>query len=142
MKLKKKTFIMLGLLLCLVFAFGITGRAETSKFDVTVTKNKPYPDPLSKRTIKGDYENRFYVTPTSFSNTGEIRGFSRTVDDYKGTSKEATSYACALKSNAVNVRCDNPYLGSAPKGLYCCLETYWGNSSVTNTLRVQGRYTP
>lgn len=142
MKLKKKTFLILGLLLCLVFAFGITSQATTITFDVTVTKNRPYPDPLSRRAIKSDDEERFYVTPTSFSNTGEIRGFSRTVDDYDNTVQEATSYACALKSNAVNVRCYNPYLGPVPKGLYCCLETYWGNSSVTNTLRVQGRYTP
>lgn len=47
-----------------------------------------------------------------------------------------------MRSNAVNVTVDNPYLGNGPVGQWCCLSTYWGQSSVTNVLRVTGRYTP
>ena len=83
---------------------------------------------------KEDSENRYYVTPTSFSNTGEIRGFSKTLD------WSYTSYPVSMRSNAVNVTVDNPYLGNGPVGQWCCLSTYWGQSSVTNVLRVTGRY--
>ena len=88
------------------------------------------------RSQKEDSENRYYVTPTSFSNTGEIRGFSKTLD------WSNTSYPVSMRSNAVNVTVDNPYLGNGPVGQWCCLSTYWGQSSVTNVLRVTGRYTP
>ena len=53
-----------------------------------------------------------------------------------------TSYPVSMRSNAVNVTVDNPYLGNGPVGQWCCLSTYWGQSSVTNVLRVTGRYTP
>ncbi len=117
---------------------GFTSYANGSyvAFDVTVASNGQHPDPLSPRMIKQDYENRFYATPTWFSNSGEIRGYS------KNLGWTSTSYPVSLNSNAIGVRQDNPYLGDPPTGQYCYLETYWGSSSTTNQLRVLGRYTP
>ena len=137
MKQKKRIFLSLGLLFGLLFAMSVNSYAGYVDFDVTVASSGNHPDPLSPRMIKEDYENRFYVTPTWFSNSGEILGFSRTID------KTRTSYAAIMRSNALNVRVYNPYLGnSAPCGQACCLETYWGSSATTNTLNVIGRYTP
>jgi len=122
--------------LMLFFSFATMTQAGYVNFDVTVAANGNHPDPLSPRMQKEDSENRYYVTPTSFSNTGEIRGFSKTLD------WSNTSYPVSMRSNAVNVTVDNPYLGNGPVGQWCCLSTYWGQSSVTNVLRVTGRYTP
>lgn len=107
-------------------------------FDVTVISNGNHPDPLSPRKTKEDAEGRFYVTPTSFSNTGEVREFSRMLDLTR------TSYPVSMYSNVIHVTLDNPYTGSDDDflGKACCLETYWGQLRVTNTFRVTGRYTP
>ena len=134
--MKRKVLVSMGMCLMLFFSFATMTQAGYVNFDVTVAANGNHPDPLSPRMQKEDSENRYYVTPTSFSNTGEIRGFSKTLD------WSNTSYPVSMRSNAVNVTVDNPYLGNGPVGQWCCPSTYWGQSSVTNVLRVTGRYTP
>lgn len=127
--MKRKVLVSMGMCLMLFFSFATMTQAGYVNFDVTVAANGNHPDPLSPRMQKEDSENRYYVTPTSFSNTGEIRGFSKTLD------WSNTSYPVSMRSNAVNVTVDNPYLGNGPVGQWCCLSTYWGQSSVTNVLR-------
>lgn len=145
--MRKKKLLPLIIMFCMLYAMGITSYAASRAavdFNVTVVKGATVsegvntnPDPYSPRKAKEDNEGRFYVTPTWFSNTGEIRGFSRALDF------TYTSYPVTMRSDALNITVSNPYLGSGiPAGTVCCLETYFGSSPVTNTLNVTGRYHP
>lgn len=100
--------------------------AETVNFDITVPG-----DILSKRAVKKDWEQKFYVTGTSFNKNGTLFCTSIKRSDSSVRSKEASISPGKLSANA-------SYTKLASPGEYYYMTTY----SFTNNLHVLGRYTP
>ena len=100
--------------------------AETVDFNITVPG-----DILSKRAIKADSEQRFYVTGTSFNKTGTLYCTSINRNNSAIRSNIASISPTKLSSSA-------SYRSYAPSGQYYYMTTY---ASVSN-IHVTGRYTP
>jgi hypothetical protein len=100
--------------------------AETVDFNVTVPG-----DILSRRAVKADSEQRFYVTGTLFNKTGTLNCRSINRKDSAIQSKIASISPSHLSSSA-------SYYRNAPSEQYYYMTT---SASVSN-LHVTGRYTP
>ena len=112
--------------------------ADTITFDVTVNKNQINEDNYSRKVYKSGgaaYENRFYVTPTSFPIRNIVNVYSRQENNL-----DLTSYPPSLKPGEENITVSNPYLGDAPAYEIYRLHAYFGGSS--GSARVLGRFTP
>ncbi len=100
--------------------------ADTVRFDVTVPG-----DPKTKRTVKADGEQKFYVTGTYFSTYASLSCRSYQLDNQHIFSK----YAYISKNDPAS---NAKYEKWAASGVYYFMIT---NSSATG-LNVEGRYTP
>lgn len=112
--------------------------ADTITFDVTVNAEKFNEDNYSRKVNKSGgaaYENRFYVTPTSFPIRNIVNVYSRQENNL-----DLTSYPRSLKPGEENISVSNPYLGDAPAYEIYRLHAYFGGSS--GSARVLGRFTP
>lgn len=121
----KRTLCGLVASLCLVGST-VPVFAETVNFDITVPG-----DILSKRAVKADSEQRFYVTGTSFNRTGTLN--CRSINRNNSAIQSSTASISPSKlSNSAS------YYRNAPSGQYYYMTT---SASVSN-LHVTGRYTP
>lgn len=122
-----------------ILACSATVSADTITFDVTVNKDKVNEDNYSRKVNKAGgtvYENRFYVTPTSFPIPNQVQAFSRQENNVN-----KTSYPCTLKPGNENITLSNPYVGNdAPAYQIYRLHAYFGGRS--GSARVLGRFTP
>ena len=109
-----------------VSAFTVPVFAETVDFNVTVPG-----DILSRRAVKADSEQRFYVTGTSFNKTGTLNCRSINRNNSAIQSNTASISPSKLSGSA-------SYRSYAPSGQYYYMTT---SASVPN-LHVTGRYTP
>ncbi|MEF2879376.1 MAG: hypothetical protein U0N90_13255 [Blautia sp.] len=113
--------------------------ADTITFDVTVNAEKFNEDNYSRKVNKSGgaaYENRFYVTPTSFPIRNIVNAYSRQENNIN-----KTSYPCSLKPGKENITMSNPYVGDdAPANQIYRLHAYFGGD--TGSARVLGRFTP
>ncbi|MDO4274812.1 MAG: hypothetical protein Q4D16_14180 [Eubacteriales bacterium] len=100
--------------------------AETVTFNITVPG-----DIISKRALKADSEQRFYVTGTSFSSAGTLYCTSINLNDSTIRSNTASISRSKPSSNA-------SYRKYAPAGQYY----YMSTSASVSGLHVTGRYTP
>ena len=109
-----------------VSSFTVPVFAETVDFNVTVPG-----DILSRRAVKADSEQRFYVTGTSFNKTGTLNCRSINRNNSAIQSNTASISPSKLSGSA-------SYRSYAPSGQYYYMTT---SASVPN-LHVTGRYTP
>lgn len=131
---KKRLLALLALCLCLV-GTGIPARAQTVEFDITVGR-AGNTDPLSKRAMKADNEQKFYVTATGFrKGSGAIRVYSHQLNN-----KNIGSEDVIVSSDNIGRRLCGEYWSGAVSGVYYYMESDW--ESGASTLRVVGRYTP
>lgn len=123
---KLKRFIcMLGATMC-IFGTAFTVGADTIEFNVT-----PPEDPYSYAVRKADWEQNFYVTGTSFSDSGSLFCFSQ-----KTTDNDVCSYSMSITPNYR--RNFAPYKRTAaPNELYELV-----TSASISGMNVRGRYTP
>ncbi len=119
-------------MLC-AFAMGIcvcgaalTVYADTVHFDITM----PH-DTVSKRTMKSDSEQRFYVTGTSFHQNGVLNCESIKLDNDSIRSEVKAISKASPKAKGA-------YLKKAPYNQ----NYYLATSSSTKDLHVCGSYTP
>lgn len=124
MKMKKLLCTMLAALM--VSGMAIPAFAETITFDVTVPG-----DILSRKALKADSEQRFYVTGTGFNKGGTLYCTSVKYEDASVFSHSAAISPYLLKNNAM-------YRKYAEPGKMYYMTT---NASVSG-LHVTGRYTP
>ena len=115
----------------LLAALMITGAAvpvfaETITFDVTIPG-----DFLSRRALKADSEQKFYVSATSFNKPGALQCTSYNLSNSSIYSYMATIRPSKLSDNKI-------YRSTAPAGQYYYMSTW----SATSGLHVTGRYTP
>lgn len=135
--MKKKGLIaVLAVCLC-IMGTEVPAFAQTVNFNITVTKDKKNQDPISKRAVKADKEQNFYVTATGFSATGSIRARSRRI------AGGVVSNDVVLISGAVNTKKSAAYTSTATSGDNYYMEAeYLTGPSSSNSLNVLGRYTP
>lgn len=99
--------------------------AETVPFDITVPG-----DIISKRSVKADSEQRFYVTGTSFNKGGYL---------YCVSSRMHTT----VTSNTATISSGNPASNATYKSYAAPRYDYFMTCSAsTSGLHVLGRYTP
>jgi hypothetical protein len=121
----------------LVLGIGIKASADTIDFNVTVNKSTTNEDPLSKKVTKStDGDTYFYVTPSYFSSTGNIK--VRSIN--KSTPSIRSSYY-SVSSGSINVTNKHAYGVSAPGNVYYYMEADFQSGSASK-LNVKGRYTP
>lgn len=132
---KKRLLALLALCLCLV-GTGIPARAQTVDFNITVRDGGNSPDPISKRAVKADNEQRFYATATGcLQGSGAVKAYSRRLSGgVRSNSLVISSYNIGIRQNAT-------YTSNAPAREYYYMETYW-NSGETRVINLVGRYTP
>lgn len=129
---------MCALALSVLCCTGTIAYADTTKFDITVTKTGYLGDNVSKRINKAGgakYENCFYATPTSFSPAGSIHLKSVQVLD----SSLETGWVIARKKN---VTVSAKYKGKAPANVNYYMKGAYNGSDNGYSLNVVGRYTP
>lgn len=134
--MKKMKICILMVMLILGSSFSVY--ADTITFNVTVNKDKVNEDNYSRKVSKAggtSYENRYYVTPTSFPIRDTVHVFSRQEDNVN-----CTSYPCSLVPGKENITLNNPYTGDAPSGKMYRLHAYFGGKS--GSAQVLGRFTP
>lgn len=120
----KKALCILSATLC-VMGSVITASADTVTFNVT-----PPNDPYSYAVRKADYEQKFYVTGTSFSKSGTLRCKS-------GRAGQGSSSYTAYISSGSRASSASYTSYAYPNYTY---EMF--SSSSTSGLNVTGRYTP
>ena len=107
-------------------AFTVPVFAETVDFSVTVPA-----DILSRRAVKADSEQRFYVTGTSFNKTGRL--------DCRSINRKNSAIQSGIASiSPSHLSSSASYYRNAPSRQYYYMTT---SASVSN-LHVTGRYTP
>ena len=107
-------------------AFTVPVFAETVDFSVTVPG-----DILSRRAVKADSEQRFYVTGTSFNKTGRL--------DCRSINRKNSAIQSGIASiSPSHLSSSASYYRNAPSRQYYYMTT---SASVSN-LHVTGRYTP
>jgi len=128
---------------CMILGFylsmlmGTVVSAETITFDIRVNRNITNVDPLSRRAYKtDDGDDCFYVTPTYFSCTGNIK-----VRSVNYSSPSIRSPYKTISSGSVDVWDYYYYNCYAPGGCDYYLEADYGSAS-TDSMRMMGRYTP
>lgn len=122
----------------MLVANSVAVHADTITFDVTVNKAEINEDNYSRKVNKAGgsaYENRFYVTPTSFPVRNVVNVYSRQENNVN-----CTSYARSLEPGKENITVSNPYVGDAPAYQIYRLHAYFGGNS--GSARVLGRFTP
>lgn len=138
--MKKKIWMMMFVMI-LSISFVIPASADTVAFDITVNSQTAgaSTDPYSKRVLKAGgsaYENKYYVTPTSASNSTSICVFSIRVKK-----PELTSEPIKIGKSNLNRTKSSIYDGKANANVYYHLNSYLAASS-TGKVRIKGRYTP
>lgn len=109
-----------------VFGTALSAYADTVHFSITVPG-----DVISKRTLKADSEQKFYVTGTEFHQSGDMSCVSAKVKDPSIRSKYAI---ISSKDPASSAR----YESYADYNEYY----YMSASSTINGYHACGRYTP
>lgn len=124
---KMKRWIAFILVVASLMASSISVMADTVEFDITVPG-----DIISKKTSKGDTEQKFYVTGTSFSNNNTLMCISVQIENPNIQSNTASIASSRVSANA-------SYSTYAKDGVnyYMTTRTYQNTN-----LRVTGRYTP
>lgn len=136
---KKVKRMSCGLVLaaCLVGTAAPMVHAATSEYTFTVSSNPSLnTDTKSKRTVKADSEQKYYVRTTSFDARGTIYVHSRKLDE------TVSSTELDLRSGSVNSLKSAYYTSYAPYNAYYYLKARFGASADGNHLTVTGRYTP
>lgn len=120
-----------------LLGIGTTAYADTTNFTLTLTRSGANEDNISKRTIKAggsSWENRFYVTPTYYSNVGSI--YARSFKLYE---EGVNSETVILDQRGTY---SDKYKSYARPNAYYFLRGSYRSSSNNNSINVQGRYTP
>lgn len=121
---RKKWICGLAAALCLTGS-AVFVSAQTVDFNITIPK-----DPISKRAVKADDEQKFYVTGTAFNKAGTL----------KCTSSRLHS---TVTSNVASISKDYPRANATYKShAEPRYEYYMHCTASTSGLSVQGRYTP
>lgn len=137
---KRKFRLGLLLVLSLVFTNVVPVVAQTVEFKIKVGASDGSNDPISKRALKADDEQRFYVTPTSATTKATITAVSHKLNGYY------TSNIIIYNTGSdINRRREGTYptkapFKPAPSGVY-----YYMSSSFEHGYGppvVKGRYTP
>lgn len=136
MKKRIVRFMALCFCCCMLFT-GVSAKADTIDFDVTVNKSTTNVDPLSRKALKNtDGDNYFYVRPTYFSATGNIK-----VRSVNHTSPSIRSKYYTISSGSVNVVKKYAYGSNVPGGQNYYMESDFGAATIS-TMRMKGKYTP
>lgn len=132
----KLIFVMLVAFFC-IFVGGYASKAETIDFNVTVNRDVVNKDPYSRKAVKKDADDRFYVTPTYFSHVATIKVRSVYTGDVNQSSK-----LMELKSVYINSTRKFFYGGCAvhPGSYYYMQSTF--HSGGNDEINIKGRYTP
>lgn len=124
---KMKRWIAFILVVASLMASSISVMADTVEFDITVPG-----DIISKKTPKGDTEQKFYVTGTFFSNSNTLMCVSIQKENTSIKSNTASISSSVVSANA-------SYPQTAVSGTYYYMEA---RTYQNTNLRVLGRYTP
>lgn len=133
----KKTKLLVAMVICFcIIGVGVPAYAQTVDFNITVQKGGNSPDPISKRAVKADDEQKFYATATGcLKGSGVARAYSQRLDG------GVRSNSLVISSYNIGIRQSAAYGSSATSGDHYYMETYW-DSGQTNSINLVGRYTP
>lgn len=130
-KIRRKLWILLVCAgLCIT---SIPAYAQTVDFNITVTESARK-DPISKRAMKADTEQQYYVTVTSGVGGGVLRAHSERID------AEVISASIYISRETTGQTLTASYYTKANAGAYYFLNAYWSHGY--GDANIHGRYTP